>query len=60
MTKRKESRVTWVRMAEAARRLDVPRTTLINRVAKGEHKTKTIGNTLFVAVPVEQAPQRAA
>jgi hypothetical protein len=51
MTKRKEE-MEWLRMAPAARRLGLPRTTLINRVAKGEHKTKLIGGTLFVAVPV--------
>ncbi|MBY0490662.1 MAG: hypothetical protein K2R93_12540 [Gemmatimonadaceae bacterium] len=51
MTKRKETRIEWVRMAEAARRLKVPRTTLIHRVAKGEHKTKVVGDTVFVAVP---------
>lgn len=51
MRQRKETPTEWVRMTEAARRLGVPRTTLINRVAKGEHKTKVLGDTLFVAVP---------
>ena len=50
MSKRKEQ-MEWLRMAPAARRLGIPRTTLINRVAKGEHKTKLIGDTLFVSVP---------
>lgn len=58
MTKRKEQ-MEWLRMAPAARRLGIPRTTLINRVAKGEHKTKLIGDTLFVAVPKEAAEMAA-
>lgn len=57
MSKRKEQ-MEWLRMAPAARRLGVARTTLINRVAKGEHRTKLVGDTLFVAVPVE--PQQIA
>lgn len=55
MTKRKETRTEWLRMTDAARRLGVPRTTLIHRVAKGEHKTKTLGGTLFVAVEAQPA-----
>lgn len=58
MTKRKEQ-VEWLRMANAARRLGVPRTTLINRVAKGEFKTRTVDDTLFIAVPVEAADAAA-
>jgi hypothetical protein len=50
----------WMRMAPAARRLGIPRTTLINRVAKGEHKTKMVGDTLFVAVPFEPQQDAAA
>lgn len=52
MTERKEPGTEWVRMAKAARRLGVPRTTLINRVAKGEFRTMTVDDTLFVAIPV--------
>lgn len=58
MTKRKEQ-VEWLRMASAARRIGVPRTTLINRVAKGEFKTKVVDDTLFIAVPVEAAKSAA-
>jgi hypothetical protein len=59
MTKRKEP-MEWMRMAPAARRLGIPRTTLINRVAKGEHKTKMVGDTLFVAVPFKPQQDAAA
>lgn len=50
----------WLRMTDAARRLGVPRTTLINRVAKGDHKAKTVGGTLFVLVPVGEAALQAS
>ena len=58
-TKRKEL-TQWLRVATAAKALGVPRTTLVYRIAKGEYRTKTVGNVLFVALPVAAGESRAA
>lgn len=59
MTKRKETGIEWLRVLPASKRLGLPRSTLLHRIAKGEHRTKSVGGTLFVAVP-KQAADAAA
>jgi hypothetical protein len=49
--KRKNPSTVWYRQAEAARRLGIPRTTLISRLARGDFRTSKRGGTLFVALP---------
>ena len=59
-TKRKSPTTEWLRAAPAAKRLGIPRTTLINRVARGDFKTRKLGDVLFIAVPVQTARSHAA
>lgn len=62
MAKRKagtERGVTWMRVADASRALDLPRSTLTGRIARGEYRTKTLIGVLLVAVPSKRrSPQR--
>lgn len=58
--KRKNPPTEWLRPADLAKRLGVPRTTLINRIARGDYKTKKLGGVLFVQVPQKKAAEKAA
>lgn len=57
--KRKKTRSEWLRVTDAAKQLGVPRTTLINRIARGDFKTRKLGGVLFVQMPPVR-PQSAA
>jgi hypothetical protein len=54
-SKRKKSPTEWVRISEAAEREGVARTTLTNRIARREYRTKIVGGVCFVRVEKRSA-----